>query len=215
MQCPTGDGNQTQEGQSVCPDCVDRLYSELRWLAAIYPQLLPALTQRVNVEGRVDRDKVVIVSGGGDPLKSGIDLHEDALALRTEIRRINVQGVAWMMERGHDRAKLQSPEIGLQVLARDLHWILSDDDGERMVEWAGRAIAARLSAENLITPNVPTRKIWTNQRCCAPEPYLEGGCPGDLVIWGTEPVARCQINPAHTVSRETLIYRLVTGKTTR
>ena len=211
--CPTGDGNPCQPGQSLCLECVDRLYSELRWLAACYPQLLPALTNRVNVEGRVDRDKVVIVSGGGDPLKSGLDLHEDALQLRATIRRLTYQGLGWLLERGYTRTE-HTQEVGrvLAEIARNLHWILSDQDPDRITGWAGMLIAARLEAEYLITPVVQVRKVWTNQECGQGP---DGDCPGDLVIWGSEPVARCQINPQHTVSRETLIFRLVTGKLQR
>lgn len=214
-QCPTGDGNPTQDGQSLCLECVDRLYSELRWLAACYPQLLDALTHRVHVE-HVDRDKVVIVQGGGDPLKSGLDLHEDALQLRARIRRLTYQGLGWLLERGYTRTSGASQEVAavLAETARNLHWILSDDDPDRVTQWAGMLIAARLEAEDLITPNVPVRKVWTNQEC----QHTEGGgdlCPGQLVIWGSSPVATCQLNPKHVVSRETLVYRLVTGKLQR
>lgn len=207
--CPTEDGNVCQPGQSLCLECVDRVYNELRWLAACYPQLLPALTHRVHVE-HVDRDKVVIVQGGGDPLKSGLDLHEDALQLRARIRRLAYQGLAWLLERGYTRTgRSQEPQVVLAETARNLHWILSDDDPQRVIDWAGMLIAARLEAEDLITPNVPVRKVWTNQECGLDD------CPGQLVIWGSSPVATCQLNPKHVVSRETLVYRLVTGKLQR
>lgn len=203
MTCPTGDGNTLQPGQSLCLDCIDRLYSELRWLAAMYPQLLTALTHRINVE----RVESVRVSGGKDPMVRGMDLHEDALSLRAEIRKINIQGLAWMMERGHTGVHLKSPEIGLRELGRDLHWILSDDDPDRILTWANRIILARQDSEELTTPDVPTRRTPTQQICGLDvngEP-----CPGDLIIWGSDPIARCTIDVKHGVSRETLIYRLV------
>lgn len=212
MQCPNGDGNVCQPGQSLCLECVDRVYSELRWLAACYPQLLPALTHRVHVE-HIDRDKVVIVQGGGDPLKSGLDLHEDALQLRAKIRKLAYQGLGWLLERGYTRTSTgQEPAAVLAETARNLHWILSDDDPERVIDWAGDLVSARLQAEDLITPVVPVRKVWTNQECKGGEGH---DCPGQLVIWGSSPVAVCQLNPQHIVSRETLIYRLVTGKLAR
>lgn len=203
--CPTGDGNVCQPGQSLCLECVDRLYSELRWLAAMYPQLLPALTQRIDIE-HIDRDKVVIVHGGGDPLKSGLDLHEDALQLRAAIRRLTYQGLGWLLERGYTRVSQgQDPSAVLQEVARNLHWILSDDDPDRITQWAAGAITARLQAENLVTPRVAVRRIHTNQICGQGE---KGDCPGDLIIWGSDPKARCTIHPDHAVSRETLILRL-------
>jgi hypothetical protein len=210
--CPTGDGNQTQEGQSLCPGCADRLWAELRWLADMYPQLLPALTHRVNIE-YVDRDKIVRVAGGKDPMVRGMDLHEDALGLRTTIRSIAYSGLGWVMERGLVLPAGLSTGVSetLRFVAKNLHWVLSDNDPDRISQWAARAIGTRLEAETLVTPAVAVRKIRTNQVCGHGDP----GCSGDLIIWGSEPVARCQINPAHTVSRETLIFRLVTGSLTR
>lgn len=213
MTCPV-DGNTRQAGQSVCPECADRIYQELRWLGAIYPQLLPALTQRIDRE-LIDRDKIVKVKGGGDPLKFGLELHEDALQLRTEIRKLAYQGLGWLLERGYQRPGVGGgePQVVLVETARNIHWILSDDDPERVQEWACRLITARQQAEHLVTPDVPVTRVRTRQEC---RQGPEGDCPGELVLWGTEPVARCQINPIqHTVSRETLIYRLVTGKLAR
>lgn len=210
MTCPI-DGNTRQDGQSLCPDCIDRVYSELRWLGAIYPQLLPALTHRIHVE-HVDRDKVVIVAGGGDPLKSGIDLHEDALQLRTQTRKLAYQGLGWLMERGYSRpaGASQEPGMVLREIARNLHWILSDDDPERIQDWAGALVATRLAAEDLITPATTISRIKTNQRC-----QLGDDCPGELILWGTDPRAVCQINPEHRVSRETLIIRITKQRLTR
>lgn len=204
--CPCGVTLPT--GQSLCYECGDRLWQELYWLADMYESLFKALTHRLNVE----KAEQVKVKGAKDPMVQGLALNDDAVELRHRIRNISVAGIQWLRQRNPGFPTMTfEVKPRLQFTARNLHWILSDWDPGRIDHWAAQVVEARLAAEALVTPQTELgQRIKVKGRLCSEkQEKLDGSivvCGGELYIWSTDAsVGECSNNPAHLVSRETLL----------
>ena len=208
--CPSGDGNVCPQGQALCGTCADRLWQELYWLAEVYPVLLDALVHKVNVEHREELGR----AAPKDPLTRGLDLHEDALHLRTRIRSLAYSSLGWLLERGYtlQAGVSASVEVTLKTVARNLLWLLTDPDQERLLGLAALAVEYRLAAEGLTTP-AGVAAVHLGLPCDRHEGNWV--CGGRLVLWPGEQEAYCLNNPAHTVSRETLVLRVTRERRAR
>lgn len=209
--CPN-DQQAVTPGYTVCGECADRLWQELHWLADVYDHLFEALTHRLNVE----RTEQVPVSGGKDPLVRGLDLQEEAVVLRAAIRATTRWGTAWASRRGlHWDGQDTAISRQLRWLARNLHWLLTDPDPEETSYWAARVVWARQSSEHLLTPQAESaRKFGVPGRTCMVKvERLDGTqqwCGGAVHVWSSDPgQGVCDQNPAHLVSRETLLRERV------
>lgn len=211
MRCPN-DNNRTTTGGSLCAECGDRLWQELHWLADMYDHLFQALTHRLNVE----KAEQVKVHGGKDPMVRGMDLNDDAANLRHTIRGVAYAGLGWLYQRNPDfRGAVEAMDIPitLRFLARHLHWITSDQDPGRIKGWGSRVVEARTNAEILVTP-ASAHPIRIHGYTCQ---HWAVGMDGETVACGSAvhtyredtSVVLCDLNPSHTVPRETAIRQAV------
>lgn len=206
--CGNGCGETRLPGYSLCGDCSDRLWRELYWLADLYDHLFEALTHRLNVE----KAEQVKVSGGKDPMVRGLDLHEEAVALRSRIRWAEGYGVYWAAVRGLPcEVPDTQPSARLRWLARNLHWLLTDLDPKTVGFWGSKVVDLRQEAETLVTPQAETaRRVQVQGRVCGVAVEALDGtlvlCGGGLWVWtGDLGTGVCDQNPGHLVSRETLV----------
>lgn len=207
---------EAEAGSVLCADCSDRLWQELHWLADMYDHLFKALTNRLNVE----RAEQVKVAGGKDPMVRGLDLDVTAAHLRHRIRGIAYSGLAWLYQRNPQlQGKVDSADVVLSLrwVARHLHWITSDIDPGRMGSWGTRVIEARQEAETLVTP-ASGHPIKIHGHTCQAVVQAEGetvrACGSGLHTYREDTTLLwCDLNPAHTVSRETAIKQALMAKT--
>jgi hypothetical protein len=220
VYCPFHDDRhdtRAVEGFAVCQRCADRVFNELHWLADMYDPLFAALTHRLNIE----HAEKVKVSGGKDPMVRGMDLNDDAMELRHQIRQLGYAGLAWLYSRNGDlsgEVDLRDVPRSLQFLARHLHWLLSDAETGKMQHWGTRVVAARVAAEKLVTPQVPRSHVIRvpNVQCAHLAAGQDGRvreCGAGLHTYSADStVLVCDNNPAHTVSRETAVRKAVTRR---
>ena len=217
--CPVhpADEVEAETNSVLCTDCQTRLWSEIHWLADVYNPLFEALTRRLNVE-KVEQ---AVVAGARDPLATGIDLNDDAVAVRGTIRGLSLSGLSWaasrivvIPEQWDDSIALpdtaDTPGV-LRWLARNLVLITSDREQPYQVRhWASEVVRARVAAERLLTPRRLKKEYYyavETVRCWADvgdqdQPQL---CTGQLGVWmvdgrmqGREMV--CTMNPGHVYS---------------
>ncbi|ALY09205.1 hypothetical protein SEA_CHRIDISON_52 [Arthrobacter phage Chridison] len=182
----------------------------------MYDPLFEALIRRMNVEQKAEQVKV---RGAKDPMVTGIDLNDDATRVRHDIRGIAYAGRGWLGSLGGDTARgpgRKGIAYELRYLARNVNTLDSDSGGaDKMRHWGQRVVAARIAAENLLTPD-PLRSAYffrIEDLGCewnAGEEENPAPCGGRLGVWMVEGqmVDRdftCANNPGHVTKRETAI----------
>lgn len=209
--CPSEHPIQTVPlpGYVLCGECADRIWRELYWIADMHGYLVQALTRRLNVE----KAEQVKVHGGKDPMVRGLELQEEAVAIRHTIRTIDRIGTGWIAQRGLRNPVDQTDTANrIRWIARNLHWLLSDTgNAEPFARWAGLVISTRLQAEILVTPQAdPVHRVTVQGRTCQTAveriDRTQEVCGGEIHIWANDPAQGvCDKNPAHIIPRETLI----------